>query len=170
MADADSDNASMDWEGNPSTLDAHLSEMPTEEWWHEAHQSFQMLQQLVRPEWMAKRFQEQYDPNQPHSSNENTINQRLAQETYLPFINALPSGNYRLGLSATNEPLECIAFGTMGAQRFLEVFWEAVVLAQQLEDTVVVHEVQSAEPRIWLTVGLHDFLLTYVQCEKLVRR
>lgn len=170
MADSTADHASMEWENNRSTLDALLEDMPTEEWWSEAHQSFQMLQQLIRPEWMAKKFQEQYDPDQTYAFNEYAINQRLALETSLPFINVLPAGNHQLGLTATSEPLECIAFGTMGEQRFIDVFWEAVILAQQSDHTVVVHEVQSSVPRIWLTVGSHDFKLKYMQCEKLVRR
>lgn len=151
-----------------STLDAHLENMPTEEWWEDAYQSFHKLEQLIQPSWMAEKALEVDEKELGPDSY--TRNMKAVRAGSLPYINVMPAGNHQLQLTATNEPLECVALGTMGARLFVELFWEAVTRAQQAGDAIVIHEVQSFVPRFLLTIGSHEFELKYMQCEALVRR
>jgi hypothetical protein len=153
---------------NHSILNAHLKEMPTDEWLNKAYSSFMKFEQLIRPCW-NKEPQTQED-----DLDEDVKNIRAVREGSLPDICILPAGNHALGIIATSEPFECIAFGTMGAKLFIELFWEAVSKAQDAGEAIVVHEVQSFVPRVVLSVGKgefeREFEMRYVQCETLIRR
>ena len=146
-----------------SSLDAHLKEMPSKEWWTGVHETFDKLLQLIQPTWMR-------EPETKEELDEYTKNSRMVREGSLPFATVLSTGNHALGFTATNEPLECIAFGTMGAKLFIELFWEAVNKAQDAGEAIVVHEVQSFVPRIVLSLGAYEFEMRYVQCETLIRK
>jgi hypothetical protein len=150
-------------EVNRSALDAHLKQMPSEQWWDDAYDSFNRLEEIIKPSWTRETVT-------PEDLDEDTKNVRRVREGSLPYMIILPSGNHALRLTATNEPLECVAFGTMGVKLFIELFWETVSTAQDVGEPIVVHEVQSFVPRILLSVGDFEFELRFVQCETLIRR
>jgi hypothetical protein len=150
-------------EDNRSTLDVLLKEMPSEQWWEDAYHSFNKVEQLIRPSWRR-------EPETQEDLDEDIKNVRMVREGSLPFITVLPAGNHALQLTATNEPLECIVFGTMGAKLFVELFCETVSKAQDAGEAIVVHEVQSFVPRMLLSVGDYEFEIRYMQCETLIRR
>jgi hypothetical protein len=155
---------------NSGELERHLEEafhMPTPQWWESVHQSFSRLQELFRPKSDAL-LHEELDED----ADEYTISARLARAASLPSIILLPSGNHALGLAATNEPLQCTAFGTVGPKVYIELFWEAIAEAQESGHVnIMVHEIlQESEPRILLRLETHIFELNYIQCEALVRK
>ena len=147
-----------------SILDAHLKEMPSDEWLNKAHSSFTKLEQFIRPRTLTSRA----TPREELDENVKKI--RAVREGSLPDICILPSGNHALRFTATNEPFECIAFGTMGGKLFIELFWEAVSKAQDAGENIVVHEIQSLVPRVLLSLDGYEFEMKYVQAETLIRR
>jgi len=87
----------------------------------------------------------------------------------------LPCGNHQLRLTAANETLECVVFGTMHYDMFLRLFWEAITAAQAKpswkEGDIVVYEVgTSSEARIQLSVEDFQFEIQYLEASALVRR
>jgi hypothetical protein len=153
-------------------------QMPTEEWWQRAHQSFKCLKRLIEPSWLREQerhgeshckyaHDECYHVEHVEYPDQNTRNVRAARLASLPAVTVLPAGNHRLGLTATNEPLECVAFGTVSETRFIELFWEAI---PQFGPDIVVHEVQSTIPRILFNIFSKEFDLKYIRCEVLIRR
>jgi hypothetical protein len=153
---------------NRLNLDAHLKDMPTDSWWSQARQSFKALEQMIQPSWMTETLPEEHGEELEIDLHDR--NMERVREGLLPWITVLPAGNHQLQLTATNEPLECIAFGTMGAKLFIDLFWEAITQAQLAGQPIVVHELQGFVPRVLLTVGSHEFELKYVQSEALVRK
>lgn len=157
------ENESNSADGNRPSLDVLLKEMPSEQWWEDAYRSFNKLEQLIRPSWRR-------EPETQEDLDEDIKNVRMVREGSLPFITVLPAGNHALQLTATNEPLECIIFGTIGEKLFVELFCETVSKAQGAGEAIVVHEVQSFVPRMLLSVGEYEFEIRYMQCETLIRR
>ena len=139
--------------------------MPTSQWWESAGWAFAQLQELSRPRSGAALDQELDEP-----SDEYAASARLARAASLPAVIVLPSRNYALGLTATNEPLQCVAFGTVGRKRYIELFWESIARAQEAGvPKIAVYEVLQLDPKIALRIESHVFELRYHQCEALVR-
>ena len=162
-----SQSTSMQSDG--SKLDKYLEEaynMPPSQWWDSVREAFMQLQYLSRS---RSGVAVDHDIDQP--ADEYAVSARLARAASLPAIVLLPSGNHALGLTATNEALQCVAFGTTGRKIFVELLWEAIAQAQNNGTAkVVVHEVlQGQIPQITLRVESHLFELRYFQCELLVR-
>lgn len=156
-------------QSNSTKLDRHLEEtynMPTPQWWESVAHAFAQLQELACPTSSVDLGHELAEPVDEYSASA-----RLARATSLPSITLLPAGNHALKLAATNEVLQCLAFGTVGRKRYVELLWESIAQAQQAGAAkVVVHEVlQGVIPQITLRIGVHMFELRYLQCEPLVR-
>jgi len=135
-----------------SDLASNLKQVPTSSWWATANHAFHHIQHLISTP--------RSPPFPSRSSADDEI--RRLRENSLPKILLFPSGTHALGITATNESLRCIAFGTMRMERFVDCFWEAV----EGED-VVVHEILDG--RIILTVEGHELSIAYVQAERLLR-
>jgi len=84
-------------------------------WWEETQHRFNQLCAIICP-------QEGVLAATLEDTNQLSYVQS-AWQTSLPVVRLLPTGTHLLRLTATNEPLECIAFGTMSEVRFEEVFW-----------------------------------------------
>ena len=152
-----------------SKLDNHLEEtynMPSCQWWESVGRAFVQLQGLSRP-----RSGGVVDDDLDRPADEYAVSARLTRAASLPTVILLPSGNHALRLTATNEALQCVAFGTVGRNMFVELLWEAIAQAQNNGTAkVVVHEILRGEiPQITLRVEAHAFELRYLQCESLVR-
>jgi hypothetical protein len=150
-------------------LDQHLEDaynMPTRQWWESAQRAFLRLQELFHPEPAALLSPELDEPAAEYATSA-----RLARAASLPSIILLPSENHALELTATNEPLQCVAIGTVGSKLFVELLWELIAQAQEASGVkIVVHEVlQGPVLLITLSVEAHLFELKYFQCESLVR-
>lgn len=153
---------------NSTKLDQHLKEtfnMPTSQWWESVTQAFVQLQELSRPRSPV------LDHELDEPVDDDAASARLARAASLPAIILFPAGNHALGLTATNESLQCVAFGTVGRKRYVELLWESIVQAQEAGAAkIVVHEILQGEiPQITLRVDAHIFELRYFQCEPLVR-
>jgi hypothetical protein len=92
--------------------------MPHEKWWNGVETAFQCLRMAL------ERGQDDiaHEEDDPES-----ISPQAARADALPLISLLPSGSHALRLTATDEDLQCVAFGTISAERFVEIFWEAVI-------------------------------------------
>ncbi|TAQ84229.1 hypothetical protein B7494_g7446 [Chlorociboria aeruginascens] len=118
--------------------------MPTHRWWTEVNQSFETIRDILCPD---------------NAGNPN-----------LPCIVIVSTGTHALGLTATNEVLECVAFGSLTTNRFLEVFWESIARAQQNGEALVIHEIDELPIlRFLFRLGSHTFELRYMQSRDLVR-
>lgn len=139
--------------------------MPTSQWWESVGLAFAQVQELSSSKSRAAL------DDLDDTVDEYAVSARLARAASLPSIIILPSGNHALGLTATDEPLQCVAFGTVGRKRFVELLWESIVEAQDSGIAkIVVHEVLQGEiPQITFRVEDHIFELRYLQCEPLVR-
>ena len=135
--------------------------MPSETWWMTAHNTFtQLCRILGHKEAVAT-----LDPEDPPGA----ISARTARDHALPSVTVLATGNYGLRVSATNEPLECAAFGTMSPHTYKEVFWESVVQVQRSgTSTLVIHEVDGGS-RFLLTLDSLVFEVKYYHCNAFVR-
>ena len=154
---------------NFARLDQQLERnfnMPTSQWWESVGKAFAQLQELSRPRSGAALEQGLDEP-----ADEYAAGARLARAASLPSIILLPSGNHALGLTATDEPLQCVAFGTVGRKRYIELFWESIARTQEAgAPKIAVYEVlQGVDPKITLQIESHTFELRYHQCEALVR-
>jgi hypothetical protein len=92
--------------------------MPHEKWWESVETAFQCLRMVL------ERGQDEITHEEDDPEN---ISAQAARADALPLISLLPSGSHALRLTATNEDLQCVAFGTISAERFVEIFWEAVI-------------------------------------------
>jgi hypothetical protein len=100
------------------------------------------------------------------------ISARTARDHALPSITVLPTGTHALRLTATNEPLDCICFGTMSPKTYVAVFWELVVEVQRSGNyTLIIHEVDAGPvPRFLLSFESLLFEVRYYHCNALVRK
>ncbi len=99
----------------------HLEEkynMPHEKWCVGVETAFQCLRMVLE--------RGQDDINHEGDDPE-SISAQAARAEAMPLVSLLPSGSHALRLTATNEDLQCVAFGTITAERFVEIFWEAVI-------------------------------------------
>jgi hypothetical protein len=155
---------------NGRELDQHLEEafdMPTSHWWESVEQTFVQLQELVNTRASALFTDDELD----EPAGEHAASARVARAASLPSIILLPAGKHALGLTATSEPLQCVAFGTVGPKLYVELLWETVAQVQEPGVVkIMVHSVlQGPVPQIILRVEAHIFELSYLQCESLVR-
>jgi hypothetical protein len=141
----------------------HLEEkynMPNVKWWEEVHNTFQSLRNVL-------------ERGQDHISNEEddpeSISAQAARADALPLVTLLPSGSHALHLTATNEDLQCVAFGTISAERYVDIFWEAVARIQNEGGKYVVYRIDSDRNIFWFNYGGYNFQLLYLHCEQLVR-
>lgn len=150
-------------------LDWHLEEtynMPTSQWWESVNRTFVLLQALVSTSKPSAVHENQDDPVDEYAARA-----RSARAASLPIIRLFSSGTHALGLTATNEGLPCVAFGTVGRARFVELLWESIADAQDDGVTkITVHEILQGEiPRVTLRFNTHVFEMRYLQCEPLIR-
>ncbi len=132
-------------------LDSLLTHMPTMQWWQEADESFKRLQKLIQTNHK--------DQKQAHNMPDRR-----------PWITVFSVGNSLLGLTAINEPLDCVAFGTVDELRFQELFCDAIYTAQEAGEPIVVHELHpGVTSRALIAIGSHEFLLHYTKCPELIR-
>jgi hypothetical protein len=99
--------------------------MPTGQWWREADHLFDELQgilQLSFDEYIDE-IPDQEEPNDPFDT------ERI-EHSPQPLIAVLRSGNHVPRITATNEPLECVAHGTANPNEFLAFFWKSVQTAR----------------------------------------
>jgi hypothetical protein len=141
----------------------HLEEtynMPNEEWWISVDAAFQHLRTLLekRPN---EAFEE--DDDEPQS-----ISAQAARADALPLVSLLPSGSHAMQLTATNEDLQCVAFGTISVERYVDIFWEAAIKVQDDGGKFMVYQVETSS--FWFNFEGHNFHLHYVCCENLVRK
>lgn len=92
--------------------------MPHEKWWDGVDAAFQCLQMAL------ERGQDDIVHEEDDPEN---ISAQAARADALPLVSLLPSGSHAVRLTAINEDLQCVAFGTISAERFVEIFWEAVI-------------------------------------------
>lgn len=125
--------------------------MPTDKWWREADQLFRQLKEILQPRFDEnfKEIPDQRDCKEPLEGDQ----LEQSGKSLLPLIAVLPSSNYVPGLTATNEPLECVAFGTVAPKIFLNFFWESVAVARR-NSAIVVHEVKKGEDSPGTGAGL----------------
>jgi hypothetical protein len=118
--------------------------MPREEWWTSVDNAFQHLRTLLEchPDEVCD---EENDPE--------NISAQAARVDALPLVSVLPSGSHAIRLTATNEDLQCVAFGTISDDLYIDVF--------------VVYKTESGA--FWFNFEGHNFRLLYVRCEDLVR-
>lgn len=91
--------------------------MPHEKWWDGVETTFRCLQAAL----------ERGQDDIVHEEDDHqSISAQAARADALPLVSLLPSGSHALRLTATNEDLQCVAFGTISAERFVEIFWETV--------------------------------------------
>jgi hypothetical protein len=150
-------------------LDQNLQEvynMPTSQWWESVQLTFLRLENLLHPKSVAL-LGNQFD----EPAEEYAISARLARAASLPSIILLPAGNHVLGLTATNETLQCMAFGTVGPKLYVNIVLESIAQAEEAGTVkIFVYEIlQGPIPRITLRVEAHIFEVKYIQCESLVR-
>jgi hypothetical protein len=132
--------------------------MPREEWWTSVDNAFQHLRTLLEchPDEVCD---EENDPE--------NISAQAARADALPLVSVLPSGSHAIRLTATNEDLQCVAFGTISDDLYIDVFWEAVSRVQDKGGKFVVYKIESGA--FWFNFEGHNFQLLYVRCEDLVR-
>ena len=92
--------------------------MPHEKWRDGVETAFQCLR-MVLERGQDDITHEEDDPE--------SISAQAARADALPLVSLLPSGSHALRLTASNEDLQCVAFCTISAERFVEIFWEAVI-------------------------------------------
>jgi hypothetical protein len=141
----------------------HLEEkydMPNEEWWTSVNTAFQRLRTLleIRPNEAPEAEEE--DPQ--------SISAQAARADALPLVSLLPSGSHAMQLTATNEDLQCVAFGTISTETYIDIFWETVIKVQDDGGKFVVYQVETSS--FWFNFEGHNFHLHYVRCENLVRK
>lgn len=150
-------------------LDQNLQEvynMPTSQWWESVQLTFLRLEKLLHPKSVALLSNQLDEP-----AEEYAISARVARAASMPSIILLPAGTHALSLTATNETLQCMAFGTVGPKLYVELVRESIVQAQEAGTIkIAVYEIlQGPVPRITLRVEAHVFEMKYLQCESLVR-
>lgn len=141
--------------------------VPTEEWWRDANLSFQTLKKLLSLNAAeSKNVLDSQDKGYIPSA-------RLARMGALPKLVCFATGNHALGLTARNETLECVVFGTISANLFIDVFWESIQKAQAESpcDSITVSSVLPGRHPVF-TVRINDFPfdVNYGYCEQYVRR
>jgi len=146
---------------NSDQLTGHLGknyDLPDKEWWSGVDTAFHNLQTLL-----------EYHPNEvpDEENNPESISAQAARADALPLVSLLPSGSHALRLTATNEDLQCVAFGTISAELYIDIFWEAVSKVQDEGGKFVVYKIESGA--FWFNFGGRNFQLLYVRCEDLVR-
>ncbi|PQE18670.1 DUF455 domain protein [Rutstroemia sp. NJR-2017a BVV2] len=108
-------------------LEDHFQVAPPE-YWNEVQTSFQTLKKLL-----AAQSSNDEDSNNksPNGQDDDEIpSARLARIGALPKLVAFATGTHALKLTATNESLECVVFGTISSKLFVNVFWESILSAQ----------------------------------------
>lgn len=138
----------------------HLQEhhnMPLEAWWTSVDTAFQHLQSLLNI--LPKEASDEEDD--PES-----ISAQAARADALPLVSLLPSGSHAMRLTATNEDLQCVAFGTVSDELYVDIFWEAVNIYRDEDGSFVVNKIESG---FWFNFDGHNFHLLYVRCENVVR-
>ncbi|KAE9379172.1 hypothetical protein N431DRAFT_153233 [Stipitochalara longipes BDJ] len=132
--------------------------MPNEEWWISVDTAFQHLHTLL-----------ECHPNEaPDEENDpQSISAQAARADALPLVSLLPSGSHALRFTATNEYLQCVAFGTISSDLYVDIFWEAVSRVQDEGGKFVVYKIESGA--FWFNFEGHNFQLLYIRCENLVR-
>jgi len=135
--------------------------MPDDEWWANVETTFGHLQSVLERRPSGKSEEE---------NDLESISAHAARAGALPVVTLIPSGSHALQLTATDEDLACVAFGTISTQLYVEIFWELVAKVQDEGGNFVVYKVEERLGCFWFGFEGHDFQLLYVQCEDLVRR
>jgi hypothetical protein len=134
--------------------------MPNVKWWEEVHNTFQSLRNIL-------------ERGQDYISNEEddpeSISAQAARADALPLVTLLPSGSHALHLTATNEDLQCVAFGTISAERYVDIFWEAVARIEDEGGNFMVYRIDSDRNIFWFNYEGYNCQLLYLHCEQLVR-
>jgi hypothetical protein len=133
--------------------------MPDEKWWISVNSTFQLLQTLL-----------EIRPNEPPEEVEDpqNISAQAARTDALPLVSLMASGSHVMQLTSTNEDLQCVAFGTISVERYIDIFWEKVVKVQDGGGKFVVYQVETSS--FWFNFEGINFHLHYVSCENLVRK
>jgi hypothetical protein len=148
-------------------LEDHFQVAPLE-YWNEVQTSFQTLKKLLA---VQSSNDEDSDNKSPNSQDGDEIpSARLARIGALPKLVVFATGTHALKLTATNESLECVVFGTISSKLFVNVFWESI-LSAQATIPISVHSVRTTDhPKFTLRIRSCLFEVTYSSCEKLLRK
>ncbi|KAM3068732.1 hypothetical protein ACMFMG_010909 [Clarireedia jacksonii] len=150
-------------------LEDHFQVAPPE-YWNEVQTAFQTLRKLLAAQSSNDVHS---DSKIPNSQDDDEIpSAHLAHIGALPKLVVFPTGTHALKLTAKNEPLECVVFGTISSKLFVDVFWESILSAQATIPEVSI-SVRSARatnhPKFTLRIQSCLFEVTYSSCEKLLR-
>ena len=117
-------------------------------------------------------------PKTLEHSNELLNLEKPTRNCYLPRIVLIRSDALALELpSFADEPQDCVAFGNVSSENYIDLFWESVkavnvenVSPNEAHSQLEVYEVlPSLGPRILLSYKNQLFHLTYVRYDNVVR-
>lgn len=151
-------------------MEPSIPNMPSGEWWKDFDQKFTLLRELLEPKSYIHNASENVDDEQALDEN---IAPPKARHPAFPSITILPSETTALRLTARDEQLELVAFGTVRNDLFLQMIWESISCYPQGDNNaaVVIHEVDEFQVlRVVIRVGSKIFELKYFHCPDLVRR
>jgi hypothetical protein len=142
-------------------------QMPSAEWWAGANKAFKQLQMSLEISHSEEGFHS--DEDDEEETEPEGINPMLARAAALPIVKLFRIGTHLLQVTPTNEPLVCVAFGTIDSTVYNDIFWEAVAkVNDELELDMVVYDVYKG--LFSLSLGGYEFKILYRQCNELLRR
>lgn len=138
-------------------------QMPPREWWVGADQAFKQLQGILEIVFHDDEASSS-DSGEDATAKPEGIDPVAARAAALPVLKLFRIGTHLLRVTPTNEPLVCVAFGTIDLSVYSNIFWEAVT-ESQLE--IVVYDVYKGLCE--LSFGGYHFKILYRQCNELLR-
>jgi hypothetical protein len=123
------------------------SGMPNSEWWHLARAAYdELCNTLTGDSYPVE-----------HGNHANR-----------PAISVFPTGNFACELSSRDEVLECLAFGTIRKELFLEVAWQKLTEAQA--NGLKIDTFEISERQILLDLSGFLFCVRYLEGSDFVRQ
>jgi hypothetical protein len=134
-------------------------QMPSREWWKGANNAFKQLQISLEISHVEEDSSDEDSLTEPEG-----ISPMAARAAALPVLKLFRIGTHLLETTPVNDPLLCVAFGTIDPVVYDDIFWEAVGAAGF---DIVVYNVYNG--LFELSVGGYEFKMLYRQCSDLLR-
>jgi hypothetical protein len=100
--------------------------MPTRAWWDNANTTFTKLCRVLERSSI-----------ETFEGDENSYSSaRKANAGSYPVVKLFKAGTHLLELATSRDALQCVAFGTIPAQRYIQIFWEEVSNVQRSDKNV----------------------------------
>lgn len=144
-------------------------QMPSDEWWAGAVKAFEQLRLCLEISHTKEDADSSSEGDEETETEPEGLDPTAARASALPILKLFRFGTHLLRVTPVNEPLVCVAFGTIDPEVYNDIFWETMAKArEESELDIAVYDVYKG--MFELSLGGYDFKILYRQCNDLLRR